>query len=101
MIKNNRIGAKHVINKDNCVTVGNFYRSIRFLKSKRRNIWKKDYHGQLKFKVLHKQENNAYDIEKYKRLRDISAEMVSEKLNREQIQICFQANRDKVQTQFD
>lgn len=46
--------------------------------------------------------NNVYDIERYERLREISAEMIEEKTNREQIEMCFEAHKDvNWQTQFD
>lgn len=54
--------------------------------------------------------DNVYDIERYDRLREISAEMleeipdnlVEEKTNKEQIEMCFKAcNDEKWQIQFD
>ncbi len=45
---------------------------------------------------------DIYDKERYNRLREITAEMLEEKSNREQIEMCFKAyNNPDCKVQFD
>lgn len=46
-------------------------------------IWKSGLNGRLRYRALHRRglayTGNVYDIERYERLREIAAEMISEK----------------------